>query len=297
MGAWKQLNQQDAFVTTYNAKKTWNLGSGSLDASGVQVYLAVTSSGTVGLEYDDLHIGFDNGPQHYKKLVYRTLNQLYYQPFDKTSKQMLHSSSFEYYPQSSFVQGNRSLKSRATVYSIPKSMFGTHIEPGSFSLGTEGDEYVLNQSDYVEEIYIYNGKLFDDGEGNLIFPNDSGVDVVVGNIFYAHGLIVLTDATVADSFGNTPRSDMSWVSNHPIYTYNYHCKVSDYEFNVSQNPTTVQGTDNTLRSNITGSAFQPYITTVGLYNASSELIAVGKLSKPLPKPANTELTIQIKLDI
>ena len=55
--------------------------------------------------------------------------------------------------------------------------------------------------------------------------------------------------------------------------------------------------DNKLKDNVSGSSFQPYITSVGLYNDTNELIAVGKLSQPLVKPAETELTVQVKLDI
>jgi hypothetical protein len=51
------------------------------------------------------------------------------------------------------------------------------------------------------------------------------------------------------------------------------------------------------QSNITGSVFQPYITTVGLYNDANELIAVGKMAQPVPKSANTEMTIIVKIDI
>jgi len=52
-----------------------------------------------------------------------------------------------------------------------------------------------------------------------------------------------------------------------------------------------------LKNNVTGSAFQPYITTVGLYNDANELIAVGKMGQPVPKSANTEMTIVVKIDI
>ena len=52
-----------------------------------------------------------------------------------------------------------------------------------------------------------------------------------------------------------------------------------------------------LKDNVTGSAFQPYITTVGLYNDANELIAVGKMGQPVPKSANTEMTIVVKIDI
>ena len=74
-------------------------------------------------------------------------------------------------------------------------------------------------------------------------------------------------------------------------------RLSDYEFNFTQNPSALTGSNNSLKNEFTGSYFQPYITTVGLYNDSNELIAVAKLSKPLPKSKNTETAIQIKLDI
>ena len=67
--------------------------------------------------------------------------------------------------------------------------------------------------------------------------------------------------------------------------------------NFTQNPTALTGSDNKLKDIVTGSEFTPYITTVGLYNDAQELIAVGKLGQPIPKPANTELTIKVKLDI
>ena len=91
---------------------------------------------------------------------------------------------------------------------------------------------------------------------------------------------------------------MIWKSNHPIYTHNYNLKISDYEYNYTLNPTAQKsGSYGEMADNITGSSFQPYITTVGLYNDVNELIAVAKLSQPLPKSANTEMTIQVKLDI
>ena len=52
-----------------------------------------------------------------------------------------------------------------------------------------------------------------------------------------------------------------------------------------------------VKNNLTGSSFQPYITTVGLYNDTNELIAVGKMGQPIPKSANTEMTIVVKIDI
>jgi len=88
-----------------------------------------------------------------------------------------------------------------------------------------------------------------------------------------------------------------WKSNQPILIGNYTAKVKDYEFNQTQNPSVVvSGSDNLLQGFATASYFNPYITTVGLYNDASELIAVAKLGTPVPKSPDTDMTFVIKLD-
>ncbi|MDB4344005.1 hypothetical protein OAA11_02320, partial [Schleiferiaceae bacterium] len=44
------------------------------------------------------------------------------------------------------------------------------------------------------------------------------------------------------------------------------CKITDNEFNYSQNPTITTDESGSLRNFATGSDFKPYATTVGLYN-------------------------------
>ena len=39
-----------------------------------------------------------------------------------------------------------------------------------------------------------------------------------------------------------------------------------------------------------------YLTTIGLYNSSNELLAVAKLSEPLRKDPTNELTLRVRLD-
>tara|TARA_B100001564_G_scaffold298778_1_gene264996 strand:+ start:1 stop:1356 length:1356 start_codon:yes stop_codon:yes gene_type:complete len=46
----------------------------------------------------------------------------------------------------------------------------------------------------------------------------------------------------------------------------------------------------------TGSYFSPYVTTVGLYNQSNELVVVGKLPRPLPISLYTDTTFMINFD-
>jgi hypothetical protein len=109
---------------------------------------------------------------------------------------------------------------------------------------------------------------------------------------------------------------MSFQNTQPIFTHNYHCKIRESEYNFTYNPsaltssiktvydndgnlysTSSKASNGALNNNVTGSTFQPYITTVGLYNDANQLIAVGKTTRPIPKPANTEMTIIVKIDI
>lgn len=46
----------------------------------------------------------------------------------------------------------------------------------------------------------------------------------------------------------------------------------------------------------TGSYFSPYVTTVGLYNESYQLVAVGKMSQPIPISLHTDTTFVINFD-
>jgi hypothetical protein len=47
---------------------------------------------------------------------------------------------------------------------------------------------------------------------------------------------------------------------------------------------------------VTGSEFSPYVTTIGLYNGSNELVVVGKLPRPLPISLQTDTTYMINFD-
>ncbi len=106
-----------------------------------------------------------------------------------------------------------------------------------------------------------------------------------------------------------------------IYQNEVKCRVLENDFNYSQNPSVfktntlysgsealpfygpVDGlnkygiiVDGTLASNVTGSAFNPYATTIGLYNDSNQLLVVGKLATPYPIPENTDITFIVKWD-
>jgi len=120
-------------------------------------------------------------------------------------------------------------------------------------------------------------------------------------------------------------NNIKFKNSYTLYEQTIKCVIKDYEFNTSYNPTLSVGTsgyifqsgsqfitgsnlpesytgsyyvypDSTLRDFATASYFNPYVTTVGLYNDSNQLLAVAKLAQPLPLSSNTDTTILIKLD-
>jgi hypothetical protein len=154
------------------------------------------------------------------------------------------------------------------------------------------------------------GNIFlrDDGNGNLY--DTSFNNSYEGIIVYSHGLVVITNQGLLNFWPSTDDVNVSFQSSRLIYETQYKCTIRENEFNYSQNPSLISGSNitNPLLSSsslnrsgqmydfVTGSSFAPYVTTVGLYNENQELLAVAKLSQPLPTSRTTDTSILINLD-
>jgi len=75
----------------------------------------------------------------------------------------------------------------------------------------------------------------------------------------------------------------------------YFCRANHNEFNYSSNPTYVTSSKIQVKETSLDNPIS-YITTVGLYSADNELLAVAKLSEPLKKDPTNELTLRVRLD-
>jgi len=75
----------------------------------------------------------------------------------------------------------------------------------------------------------------------------------------------------------------------------YFARVKNQEFNYTTNDSFALD-DGTLRHDSMIDNPETYITTVGLYNDNQDLLAVAKLSQPLPKDFTKEALIKVKLD-
>ena len=68
------------------------------------------------------------------------------------------------------------------------------------------------------------------------------------------------------------------------------------EYNYSENPSFISGSTGEVLFPSFINNPQTYITTIGLYNDTNQLLAVAKLSRPLPKDFTKEALIRVKLD-
>ena len=104
------------------------------------------------------------------------------------------------------------------------------------------------------------------------------------------GSALATEPLSGDPYGFQARNSEKITSTH------YFVRVKNAEYNFSNNPSYVTGSVGQLAEPEFIGDPKAYITTVGLYNDSRELLAVAKLSKPLLKSFSREALIRVKLD-
>jgi hypothetical protein len=265
MGAFKKLNRQDVFVVPYKSRKYWSTDVDSLKEPFFSKKIAITGS-TNNL--------FSGSTGFIESLVYQSINHLYYSNFSGS----VISGSNENYLQSTLENGSRKLENKAIVYSLSKEVVGESIHPKTLLVNyTSGSN---------------SGSFYDNGEGQVLYNGTK-----VGDVIYTHGIVTITDSELVSTLENIENITGSWESNFTLYTMNVYCKINDYEFNISQNPSLLIGSQGIFKSFVTGSDFRPYITGIGLYNDANELIAVGKFGQPIPKTPHTDMTFVIKLDM
>ena len=210
MSAYKKLNQQDAYISTYTARKSWVVSGSQYRDLGINNIAGL--SGSLPYYHSDLDVvtagnpTTDNNSSFNRRLIYESTKHLYYSLFQDTNN--IATGSYDNFLQSSYdVSGSRFLNDRFALFSLPKEMYGTHIEPFSISITPdisdggnidgEGDNYVTNNyvtdpetdpggSSYAVEDnqYIENtGYIFTDLGIECIIP-DSIPDYLVDESNY-----------------------------------------------------------------------------------------------------------------
>jgi hypothetical protein len=94
-----------------------------------------------------------------------------------------------------------------------------------------------------------------------------------------------------------PNATLRFKNEYIVYEQEVRCKVGENDFNFSNNPTITTDNSGSIAPFATGSDFSPYVTTVGLYNENSELLAVAKLSQAISLSSVTDTTFVIRYDL
>jgi hypothetical protein len=173
------------------------------------------------------------------------------------------------------------------------------------------------------------GILFATSSNALRTPGAHPSTLAVGALFYQAGIAVLTASIFSGSYGRQSGSfyyapygqkyrnvqqtltssaisascdairhrigNISFNNTTEINSKIYFCRVPHNMFNYSANPTYLTGSKIRVKNNASDSPVA-YITTVGLYNSSNELLAVAKLSEPIRKDPTNDITIRVRLD-
>ena len=294
MHVFKEIDKSSTIVESNIINYTQNLNTSSF---GIQP-IKIISSSTNDNYWDSLNVMFytSGSPVYQNELKFTS-------PSSNLSINQLvgsqHLSKYHGYPSSSLI-------------SVPSKYYGEKIKEGSFQL-TESDVTDLNG---VKPI------IKDDGFGNLYSTNahhsqsvssPSSSDNYVGNIFYDKGLAVITETgswSVSVNYSDLGTNfDLKFDSQQTVTTHEYNVTLLPQEYNHTMN----HGIRNTLidskkqfslstpyiASTFTSSDFQPYITTINLYQQGNYDTPViqATLPKPIRKSDKINLRFKIKLDI
>lgn len=198
---------------------------------------------------------------------------------------------------------------------ITGSIIGNTSNENKFYIGGNG---INNESftGYLDEIRVYNRGLTPEQItylGNNSFELGYAYQTSrIGNVFYKHGMIVVSDPRPKywnaflgqtgnfDFYGTQYGFTGSFRSTTTFYEHEVICKIRKNEFNFTQNWSIRKDKNESSQfadDYVTSSFFNPYFTTIGLYNESYELVAIGKLSSPLEKRDDVDMNIIVRWDI
>jgi hypothetical protein len=201
MSAFKKLFKPDVTTVPYVANKHWNLPYTCFNGgdSYFNVYKGTYITGT--FVSNDVSIDPKTYGQ-YERLVYDSINHMFYQSFSgsllntgsimfnvdtyvSASQQRPTGSYFNYNTNPNLVQNfPTGANASILVLEVNRSVYGSKLLPNSFNLSSSA----------------FNIK--DDGQGNIY--DYAGIPTFVGNIYYAHGIVVLTNSDYQPLFPLPP---------------------------------------------------------------------------------------------
>jgi hypothetical protein len=212
------------------------------------------------------------------------------------------------------------------VLSIERANYKQSLFPGSLNLTLSGSGGTIKLTDnsldnpvsvFLGSTRVYqlisgsngtagslpnSGYVAGSGSYGLVFPD---LGTIILNPFAISQSIQVSPSRSNNSDGLNNQTLFNSINKGVSFALNSQETItSDYvfvrarnsEFNYSENPSFISGsTGEVIYDNFINSP-QVYLTTVGLYNDSNNLLAVAKMSRPLLKDFTKEALIRVKLD-
>ncbi len=230
-------------------------------------------------------------------------------------------------------QGNSTSKQFYAIV-LNRARMREAIEPGGWELhlgfGSTGKVKLIddsstnkggntNQRNFAPEYNVVSGTLIGGTTIQTTAGNENSTMGSYGTFYPNLGIIVLNPERLSGaplglltaSGSNTDNRNNRLLFNsivsgsyfqmkrkEEITSTHYFVRATANEFNATTNETFYTESIAGTKQVIAGLATDPktYITTVGLYNNASELLAIAKLSRPILKSTSREALIKVKLD-
>ena len=226
-----------------------------------------------------------------------------------------------------FGKGNNILTgSDFWVLSMERARYKQSLFPGSLNLTLSGSGGIINLTDdsldnpvsvFLGSTRVYqlisgsngtagslanSGYVANSGSYGLVFPD---LGTIILNPFALSQSINVSPSRSNNSDGNNNTKLYNAISLGASFGLNSEETItSDYvfvrarnsEFNYSENPSFISGSTGEVIYDSFINSPQVYLTTVGMYNDSNDLLAVAKMSRPLLKDFTKEALVRVKLD-
>jgi hypothetical protein len=210
------------------------------------------------------------------------------------------------------------------VINISRARYKESLQPGSLNLTLQSGSFIIRLTDdsnttnltrFIGENRVYY--IISGSNGNAS-PIPGAATKYYGMMLPDMGVIILDASGSLSNFIKSP-SQLTTLQNNHLNLYNsirsgssptlpftlqssetvasryFFTRVKNSDFNYTTNPSIIDDNGNILYTTLINNP-QTFITTVGMYNDSNELLAVAKLSKPLVKDFTKEALIRVKLD-
>ena len=181
----------------------------------------------------------------------------------------------------------------------------------------------------IDELRFYDTKLTESEiislYDNSFLSSTAYQTNIVGNIFYEHGIATLTNTQYPRYFysgslhegtgivGNnntfifSDNFKIKFKNSRTLYEQKIKCVAKASDFNLTVNPTARKSKEGKCDEGILSVQeladfakdpnFNPYVSTIGLYDDFGRLLAIGKLARPIQKLQNVDMTFVVRFDI